>query len=362
MHAKKRTGISLLEVLISMFVLLVGLAGIASLLPAGRSEIMQGVKLDYAMMVGRNALRELNTRAYLNPRRWVSTDASGNGSYSTWDATDTTGNPFVLPNVGGSNRNQLPVLIDPLGIRAPIGSYGNRWSSNTPPSQGTVFITRVGIDQIDNNTYRLADSVFRCQDDLVLADNPVDRKSPPIQQATAGAQRLSNGNYSWFATVVPPPRVAQIGTHATVSVAVLYKRDLSDATLSQDAPRIVALPGLGISGGEAVVYDSRKALKPGQWVLIGGYNDAGGVRREEFRWYRVLAAGERMSASTWAGPPLASGLDGNKLVQPITLAGSDWTTFPGPGAALDTASPKPWPTMFIVDNVIAVYERPFAIE
>src|SRR5262245_6072541 len=71
-----RRGLSLLEVLISMFVLLVGLMGVAALLPAGRFQIMQGGKSDHAAMVGRSAFREMKIRGYLNPANWTFVDST----------------------------------------------------------------------------------------------------------------------------------------------------------------------------------------------------------------------------------------------------------------------------------------------
>ena len=68
--SRRRSGITLLEVLISMGVLLIGLMGVGAMIPAGRYEIMQGVKTDYATTVGRAAFRDLKARGYLNPRSW----------------------------------------------------------------------------------------------------------------------------------------------------------------------------------------------------------------------------------------------------------------------------------------------------
>jgi hypothetical protein len=62
-----RTGISLLEVLVSMFVMLIGLLGIAALLPAGRFDAAAGIQLNRAGETGRAALRQLHITEMLHP-------------------------------------------------------------------------------------------------------------------------------------------------------------------------------------------------------------------------------------------------------------------------------------------------------
>src|SRR5690348_13625331 len=77
-NCSSRRGISLMEVLISMFVLAIGLLGVAALIPAGKHEIVEATKLETAAMVGRNAFREIQTRGYLNPTTWRDDYTYGN--------------------------------------------------------------------------------------------------------------------------------------------------------------------------------------------------------------------------------------------------------------------------------------------
>ena len=65
--AKTRRGITLLEVLISMFVALVGLSGLAALFWLGGIEMSEGAKLDRAMGVARAAQRSLKLLGMLRP-------------------------------------------------------------------------------------------------------------------------------------------------------------------------------------------------------------------------------------------------------------------------------------------------------
>ncbi len=118
-----RRGITLMEVLISMGVLTVGLLSIAALIPAGRIELLQAVKLDYASMVGRGAFRDLKIRGYLMPGTttvsyWSDANATSVWNFGPFTALAQT--TSVVP---------LPVAIDPLGCAAgysntfPYGAY-----------------------------------------------------------------------------------------------------------------------------------------------------------------------------------------------------------------------------------------------
>jgi hypothetical protein len=384
---QSRRGISLLEVLISMFVLLVGLAGIASLLPAGRSEIMQGVKLDYAMMVGRNAFRELNARGYLKPE---STPAPATysplGAFTAtngWFHDGTLANKIFRPDVtGGFRVNSNPVatagfMLDPLSVFAfssPDPVYGNLFPRGINPSQPFLarispFGTLTGV-----NAKLISDMVFRCPDDASIKVNTITKNGPPLRQEVpfgssgTGVMKMgNNGAYSWFATIVPDPSQSLFTGKVIVSVAVVYKRDLSIAGAGESFCRVISLPGLGISGGEVILWKPAKALRPGQWVMMAGFDDTSGTRRDFFYWYKVLAASPitkvNQLPSLSASKP--SDVSSNDDVQPLTLAGPDWgrNLFPATvNTATTIVSPTGWPTAFIVDNVIAVYEKSMDLE
>ncbi len=82
-------GITLTEVLISMFVLMIGLLGVAAMIPAGRHEILEGSKIDNATAVGRAAFRDLKIRGYLNPANWRLADGT-TPSYNPPDGGHST--------------------------------------------------------------------------------------------------------------------------------------------------------------------------------------------------------------------------------------------------------------------------------
>jgi hypothetical protein len=69
--AGRRQGISLLEVLVSIFIVSVGLLGVISLFPVGLQTAQRGLIAERAAVVGRTALKEFLTRG------WGPYDASG---------------------------------------------------------------------------------------------------------------------------------------------------------------------------------------------------------------------------------------------------------------------------------------------
>jgi hypothetical protein len=63
----RRSGISLIEVLIAVFVLTFGLMGIAMVIPAGRYLMVEAAKSDRGSACGRAALNDMKIRGWLMP-------------------------------------------------------------------------------------------------------------------------------------------------------------------------------------------------------------------------------------------------------------------------------------------------------
>lgn len=319
-----RRGISLLEVLISMFVLLFGLLGVASLIVAGRHELGAADRFDQAASVGRAAFRDLKIRGYLDPSTWHTLDEQGNDT-PIWqpDHVNHPGRPFLIKGV---RVDRFAAVIDPLGLAAPSGTFSRSFPANT--SSGLYLLRLSPYSLSDPATaYALADLVFRSSHDLSIVPNAVSSDLPPTQQMLAGVRRASLGNFTWMATLKTDPTMPALDTLVTISVAVLYKRDLGNPSAAEGRTTSVAI--LGSETFELTLplhpVTSRPwAVKPDRWIMLSGSLGTG----NHFQWYRVLAAGQ---------------VDGNK--QLVTLAGPDWN----PQMTGTTA--------YLIDNVIAVYEK-----
>lgn len=117
-----RAGITLMEVLISIFVLSVGLLGLMSLLPISAYYLQDANKNDRASTLGRSALRDLQVRGDLDPRRWR--DVGGNPVLQiftyihpiTGVATEA---PAFMVDPNNVEPHRPPFVIDPLAVADP---------------------------------------------------------------------------------------------------------------------------------------------------------------------------------------------------------------------------------------------------
>lgn len=391
--ARRRRGISLLEVLISIFVLLFGLLAVAAVIPVARLLIVETAKADRSAACGRAGLNEVKVRRMLDPNRWR------------------------IRNVVPPPAADLPVLdsglllrgasfaIDPLFVAATVNdgrvaslrrfpydgygvSYVSMWrvSLEVPP-----YASPLGMRS--TMPFAVADRIFRWQDDLSLpvpeedverprqmmtavdgAGNPLTVKWPsrPADGVPASVQPIVaqvQGDYSWLVTVTPKPYRDPVagellGPDAenrrlySVSVVVFYKRDLSPPPLpgtppSPDDPpaeRVVEARILG--GGEARLEALTRGdpppssppkfhppqwlnVKKGEWLLLMANMPR--TRRvlypdDPWLFHPNVCQWYRI-VSTGGDPeelPSKTLRKGEPWTRFVTLAGPDW---PGPALA-----------------------------
>ncbi|MGQ9576007.1 MAG: type IV pilus modification PilV family protein [Thermoguttaceae bacterium] len=309
-----RRGVSLLEILIAIGILLFGLLGVAALLEAGRTEIGVAARADRASACARAAMRELIVRQMIQNTRYAD---------------------------GSSGLPAVPVAIDPVGVaRNGFGPF---------PASGTITMRRVSLCSDSNRNLPMplavASRVFTGWDQLVF-DMPDDRTQRPRQLfrtkdgVTSDVSKLgavempeAEGNYSWMATVVPSR--SELGTNPkmyTVSVAVFYQRP-PDAASELTCGIQFFSGGVQFGSGDAWLYvpaglpdpertavrERLMELRRGEWVLLRG--EMGTTPPiQDFKWYRMAALGDfEPGSGTFAeGAPAC---DGRRLV---TLAGPDW--------------------------------------
>ena len=161
-----RAGITLMEVLISIGILSVGLTAVITIIPAAGSQSQKALTESTKANVGLAALEDAITRGILEP--------------------PTT----------------LPFVIDPIGNAA---------------FAGLALETLSGLGA----GTPAADEVFRSQDDVVYTlDNSGQEDPPQPLFYTDDAKRLSEGIYSWLATLVP-----QGGENYLLSVVSFHRRE-----------------------------------------------------------------------------------------------------------------------------------------
>jgi hypothetical protein len=298
-----------MEVLISTFVLSIGLLGLAALIPVGRFAIVQTAKSDRAGACGRAGLRDVKVRRMLDWQSW-----------------------------GSAPQNMQPLAIDPLG------------ATNSPALPNTLGgaggIPRINLSWTPNND--MAQAYFMWQDDKIfnVPDSNALRTRAQYTHG-AGAPMDENpgnngipavaGHYSWFCTVVSAACEATLlpadKTLFTVSVAVCYRRNYSmsppagerPAEVSATATFVGASAGSVSPGGGSLTLDKAVPVKENDWILL--YAPGAAAMPAQCNWYRVVGVGE--DTATAAG------------ITYLTIAGPDWY-----GATA---------TAVIVDSVIGVY-------
>lgn len=113
-------GVTLLETLIALFVVAVGVLGLAALIPVGRWQMEEALRIDRGATLGRLAFRNLASSGHLNIKNW------------TYAAIDAKENPLSVVNPAtntfrpvpfGSGDEQMaatpprsPLVLDPLLI------------------------------------------------------------------------------------------------------------------------------------------------------------------------------------------------------------------------------------------------------
>ena len=175
-HGHNRSGITLMEVLISIGILAVGLSAVVALIPAGGSEAQRAIREDRKANIGLAAIEDAITRGVLSPNLWAPAQAA----------------PYE-------------VLVDPIGGAAFAG------------------LNLVTVDNLGANLLT-ADEVFRSQDDpsYTLEFSGEDGPAEPLYYS-GNVKRLSDGNYSWLATLVP----AGNNQNYLLSVVTFSKRAVS---------------------------------------------------------------------------------------------------------------------------------------
>jgi hypothetical protein len=326
-HHFRRSGISLMEVLISIFILSVGLLGVASLIPLGKIALRETEKSDRTGACGRAALREVKVRKMLDYTNWWAPPSPG----AAVAATDTPG----------------VIALDPLGYTIST-RLGNDTNAAGVPRY--TFWENAAAPQA--MSFANAEPIFFWQDE-VLFNMPKERTTVP---ANAGDRPmvitntglvtgipLRDGNFTWFLTVTPSPAdvaasisVSQRRSYA-VSIVVCNGRKLGTDG-ERTIPNVYCDSPIGYGGisvyvaGDKIAPAGQPPLKNDEWVLLYTTGvDAAGTTRQ-YSWYRVVHAG----------------YDGTTNTR-INLVGPDWH---GDG---DSTGAGGAANMVVVGGVTGVY-------
>jgi len=319
---RRRPGISLLEILVAIFILSIGLLGVAALIPVGNSEVIKSSIAHRSAETGLRAFREMKLRGYLNPQNWLAGGQAVVDPETGVMKPEFAGQTVVIdPLTSQSNGQAIPGAdVKTLTLRSALATETSKTSG---PMSAPV-----------------AERVFVAQDNLEFI-RPREQTKVPMQfrEGETGPRRRTTPIYSWMA-MLSPMQVMPSGTLAPefkldtylMSVIVFY-RDTPGS-----APRRALLMDTEPLGGNEFRFripegsdeDAKKFLRPRRWVLL---TDG----KRQFRWYRIGTVEGSVAEER-----------GDRVV---SLAGPDWSSQAGGQ-----------PQAIVFESVVAVIEKVVQLE
>ena len=256
-----RQGLTLIEILMTIFVLAIGLLGVAALMPVGSDQMQRGQIAQRVSEIGPAALDLIEASNMHSPSRWFTgsvafDDVKSHGddgdewvrnAHSSTPSGAAPGNhllefirsddatklgqyhtPGTTAVSSGTNdvaivRRCEPFAIDPLYIYRdpPAEDF-----TDFVPLDSMPRITVSGV-----NSQAAAEAIFQNDEDLIVVEDE-DSGFPSGREvwgpsADDPIKAKSEGNYSWLATFSPGETATGSDPKQwTVSVAVFFKRPL----------------------------------------------------------------------------------------------------------------------------------------
>ncbi|WP_404306276.1 type IV pilus modification PilV family protein [Neorhodopirellula lusitana] len=338
----QRTAVTLVEVLFSIGVIMIGLLGLLSVMPLAGQRAQDSVSFSVGAEVADSVAKEIQIRRWLNagglgdmnnaPKYSIAFDEATNQmSADPLDQVPTVTMP-ASDLIGG-------ICIDPLycanqaGTYTSFASYDDRVfpyyvASHDPlldPSDTNSAswappmprLRRVGV--IDPSTatipattiprlvaLEIARELTQSANDLLVVSTKADQAEsatlPGLGSGILGyGRRVPTGEYSWIATLVP----TQSNQYASLSVAIIRNR-VTDIDFPVSAPPTPVQPDAngvservayvtyasGFSGGAGGVVhltasgNTSAELAPNDWLMMSRVLPDG---TQAHRWYRVVA-------------------------------------------------------------------------
>jgi Tfp pilus assembly protein PilV len=323
-----RRGISVIEVLTSILVAAIGVAGVMVIIPFAVGQAEQGFDQETATTFGRNFADEFEIRGFDQAARWVPSSP--------------------LTDLGNG------IVVDPIGTSAttPTTLFPYMLLADQPAA---LSIPRVNLKNEQNVAFSaaLGRTLFSWRNDLVFgqpdavntaAAYPSPDLAPPEMfydfSGSTPVRRQFEGEMSCVVFCVPdrliPDSLGNPYAPAWRSHIVVYRRrplPTPNAPFPFDraytvTPTISSTPPqrILVSGGEALLTattttatSQHSAIRRGDWMLVTNRLSAPAVRQLNF--YRVLDASEQSPGNwqvTLQGPDFD--LLNNLASPPVTYA------------------------------------------
>ncbi len=383
-----RRGITLIEILFSIGIVVVGIFGVMALLMLAGARARQAIDASATSATARQALGQLSVRG------WQRTDMVLIQTPAGWQPLELIAalrqsNPAGFRQIFPDGR--MSYCLDPLFVghslasgspmgpgspesRFPYGGSGRTIPELTMPRASVA--RQAGTQQ--PLTASVAARYVTMPDDLRF-DLPEDRTLLPqqvfdrITPNGAALRRANAGEFTWFATVTPgldmvSSSVGGEPNHVTyvVSVVVLknrnprYRDAQGNPRTDERQVQIRRLLGNGRNGGTMqVVGQSAEelAVQRGRWVMLSGLYLPSRQQPTPpvayHAWYRVIGLTEPTFDTSLPSP--------NQWTRFLTLEGPDWPHW----LDLNSGTPRVRHDslrLTIVDRAVSVSSKTFRFE
>lgn len=345
---RPRAGTTLLEVMFAIFVVVVGLLGIASILPLAARNASDSNAHNNAQALGQRWFQNFSAFRLNEPNAFT---ASRNGYDWVW-FNGTAPRPYVKTYSGVGPTTSVwanqSICIDPIFFTEPdvrpfngggvaayqtavFPYYADNYNPitdalNSPPppplAQPQPRMLRVTLGQpnlmsgqLNPVSRKLVEDVFVSPDDIAASADETDKTLPAFRlwaSANSGITKgLVSGQYSWLATLAPVEPVANLTLASLprdylLSLVVMNRRDRQfidplqiERPLGERLVDVISLSGnfqngtggrIRISAHGASSASDR--VHVGDWIMLGTHRfiDPFDNSRSfaKFRWYRII--------------------------------------------------------------------------
>jgi hypothetical protein len=303
-----------MEVLLSIFVLSIGLLGVVALIPVAGHQTEEGARNDRLAAAGRRSFREFMVREMHKSVNW---------RQPIWRPAGTDRAkpvPYLkMPTLGGNDTPvSIAFCIDPVGLELG-GEAADIFPVRNTANPQMGFMNRISLGQLNGQLETplrrmrrpQIDEIFYFQDDLEfqLSDNAAGPTQIFLPDQTNPLKRYPKEQFSWMAMLVPSA-TTDFNTY-TLYTIVFQGRNAFEP---ERAAWVVMLSS-GLGGGDFELKGSVE-LSSGDWVMLcraplatsfgppGGGGLLGARKGEgSFAWYRVVAADQKyvtLNGPDWA--------------------------------------------------------------
>ncbi|MBT4693258.1 MAG: hypothetical protein HOB73_07940 [Planctomycetaceae bacterium] len=328
-------GVTIIEVLFSVGIIVTGLLGVAGLIMIAGVQMTQGLEADAMSNAGLNAIAEFDTRKMRRPDNLL------------WPTSSTTFTSVLSSNLYGPGNEPSPSFcIDPFFIAQQVvdgnpNTHEFNLFPGRPPAANLVQMRRVTLKNpnpafpTQNLPLSLFQSreIFIAKDDLSISKPPSATELPQQMWIENKAKRLNAAETSWMATLTPNRNREDPQNNNTLeptdqyllSIVIFNNRFINytdaNADPEKERPLNITFLNRGFGGGEIQLSapldpttglsdPTQLELKHGDWVMLSADSNI----RYCFRWYRISyiedetpinqinAAGEYYRHATLQGP------------------------------------------------------------